>query len=235
MPTWTNLSVTAILGVSQSKSILNKHIQIPASSSFTDVFLRENDLKTVGETASFLWVKVSGSGLVFAIRANHLFFAFLLLIDLLSVLNKLYCKCFVLDIFDVCILKFYALTSWQRTQTPDTHNSQINKWIYVRTHVGFPYLCHGLFKHVFFCVLIYDQDWVSFTSTTCLPRLETQTRHNFLNLTFWLRWTCACECACYYVTSFMVFSTLLYWILSYESNIIVIIIAVNLVNLGSKL
>lgn len=60
MPTW-NLSVTAILGVSQFERILHKQIQDRTGSSFTHVFLM------LWETTSCLWVKVSGQVWV---RAN---------------------------------------------------------------------------------------------------------------------------------------------------------------------
>lgn len=44
-------------------------MQSLASSGFTDVFPRRKYLKTVGETASFLWVKVLGSGVGFAVKS----------------------------------------------------------------------------------------------------------------------------------------------------------------------
>ena len=79
------------LGRKPFQSILNKHIQNLASSGFTDVFPRGKYLKTVGETASFLWVRVLGSSVGFAVSTRHLVALLLLIlgIDLLSVLHRL--------------------------------------------------------------------------------------------------------------------------------------------------
>lgn len=107
-----------------SKSILNKHIQSPASSSFTRVFLRENDLRSVGETASFLWVKVSGSGLAFAIQGNHIYIFAFLLIDLLSVLYKTYRKCFC----SRYIWHLHPQILWSHSTTANRH-TQMSEWI----------------------------------------------------------------------------------------------------------
>lgn len=164
MPTWTNFSVTAILGA--RAYLINTYGELWFHSCLSE-----------GKPFEERWWNcILSAGKDFRVGFSLLpyeeiiyIFAFLL-IDLLSVLYKMYRKCFVQDVFDILhpqILRSYSTTT-------NGHLIHTNEQMNFR--VCLSYLCRGLFQA---CFLLCPHLWVSFTSTTCLLRLETQTRHNF--------------------------------------------------------